>query len=193
MTIIEMMVALALLGMLIGIVLLVYMTGASAWRKGDTRSELLQDALVASSNLAQDVEQSTYGGLEATPTGDAVAVLSLRDSQGSFQLSDDGTALWQRWVVYYVRGGQILKTEVPWVAPPEDRTTPMPLSAYNPPLTLADYLNGGRVIARNVYDADFAMVPGTAAVSLHIELRKKRYGRQDPEAITFDSVLTTRN
>lgn len=193
MTIIEMMVALALLGMLIGMVVMIYMTGASAWRKGDTRSELLQDALVTSSSLASEIEQSTYGGLEAAPSGEGVAVLSLRDGQGNFELSDTGAPIWQRWVVYYFKSGEIRQTEVPWVAPPEDRVTPMPLSAYNPPLSITDYLNGGRVIARNVYDAEFTLVPGTASVSFHIELSKRRYGRPDPEFVTFDSVLTTRN
>lgn len=193
MTLLEMLLTISLLGLLMGAVLTIYVSGARAWRKTDARSELLGEAQVCTSNLVADLERSTYAGLELGSGGDALAIASLYDKDGKFELTLDGTPVWQRWIVYYLRDGAVHRTEVPWTAPLADRAEATTLASLNPPLTVDDYCSGGRVLARNVYDVDFSVIPGTSLVSARLELRKKRYGHPEPEKVRLDTLIKTRN
>ncbi len=188
----EVLVSISILGLLTGLLLMIYISGASATRKGDTRAELVADAQVALANLSTDLERAPAVGISVAPDRQSLAVLSAIDEQGLFQLDDEGEAVWQRWHVYYLENGELRKASVNWTADPVTRATPLPIDSLNPPLTVVDYESNGRVIARNVYSMDVELL-ANGNTSLKLELRKKRYGRPDPETFMLQSVVRSRN
>lgn len=191
-TLIEVLVCTALFGLLLGMVLAIYVTGASAWSKGDARTELVGAAQVAMTSLVHDFESSSTLGLSVAPDGQSAAAISYLDDQGAFVLDDQGRPIWQKWIVYSFRNGELWRREEPWPLPAAARANPVPIEQLSPPLTVVDYLAGGRAIARNVHAVQFALLPD-GNVSLKIELRKHRYGSPAPEKVVLSSVVRARN
>ncbi len=188
----EVLVSVSVLGLLTGMLLMIYISGASVTRKGDTRAELVADAQVALANMTSDLERSPAIGISVAGDRQSLAVLSAMDEQGQFQLDDEGRAVWQRWHVYYTDNGELRKASVNWTADPLTRATPIPIDSLSPPLTVNDYETGGRVLARNVYGLDVEIL-ANGNTSLKLELRKKRYGRPDPETFELQSEVRSRN
>ncbi len=189
MTLIEMLISLSLLGVIISTVLAIYVMGFQAWRKGDVRGDLLAAMQVSSARLVGDIEKTNYASVSIGPTGDSVALLSAIDSAGQFQLDPNGRPIWQRWVVYYQSAGELLQLEVPWTAPPADRVNPLPIEHLGG--SLADYLSGGRVVARNLYDFEVSVIPDTPMLELRLDFQKSS-GRQT-EQVEMKTLIKTRN
>ncbi len=188
----EVLVAISVLGLLTGLLLMIYISGASVTRKGDTRAEPLADAQVALANMTADLERAPATGISVAADGGSLAVLSAMDEQGQFQLDDQGEALWQRWHVYYVSNEELHRASVNWTADQTTRATPIPIEGLNPPLTIDDYETGGRVLARNVDNLD-AEILANGNIAVRLELSKKRYGRPDPETLQLQSEVRSRN
>lgn len=193
-TLVELLVCTVLLGMLLGMVLAVYVTGASAWSKGDARTELVAGAQLAVSAMVQDLERSSPQSLSVSPDLQAVSALSPLDDQGQFKLDDQGRPIYQRWVLYSLNPkGELLRTQVPWTEAETVRVSPIPIEQLAPPQTIVDYLGGqSKVVARNLTRAQFKLLPDQT-VSLQVELQKKRYGSPNPETVRLETLVKARN
>lgn len=192
MTLAEMMVSLGLLLIIMGMVLAVYIAGVKVWRKGGTRSELLQDLQVATSNMANDLARTSYASVSIGPGNDSIAVLTLFDDDGNFAMNSAGDPIWDRWVIYSRQSDTLVRSEVAWPATPDIRATPIPIEQLSPPLTIVDYVATGRVIARDIYDFEVLVVPDTTSISLKLHLLKQ-VPQAPPERVRVDTVIATRN
>ncbi len=73
-TLAEMIVTVALLGLLMTSVLAIYLSGTRVFHKNDARAELLGEAQVLAKRLSQDLEQSSLSGVTLGP--ESIAFLS---------------------------------------------------------------------------------------------------------------------
>lgn len=198
MTLGEVLVGIAVVALLMGVTFAIYQMGASAFMKGNTRSELMQDALVTVEQLTREVERSVYGSVSLTEDGTAVAFLSaVNPDTGRFEIGlDTSKPLWQRYVICYydAEKDEVRWQEVRLAAGADEITTPGPIERYNPgsgTKPLADWISGGKVLARNIASCRFQFEDRLMTVTL--EGKKKRYGSQKDEEVKLSSTALFRN
>lgn len=192
MTILEMMVSTAILGLLFTAVFFIYQMGASAWQKGITQSDLQQSAQVAKAQLARELERSTYDSLSVDPQG--ISFLSPMDANGRFQV--DPVALkphWQKYVIFYHDPAtrSLMWREESVLGSPQE-LTPGPIETWGAAQPLSSYFNSGRALAREIDSCTFAVTPDKV-VSFLWSGQKKRYGSETPEKLTIRSAVGFRN
>ncbi len=192
-TIAELMVAIFILGLLFVALFEIYRMGASAWRKGEAETTLLQGLQVVKSRLDRELERSTFDSLSVDANG--LAFLSAMDyGTRSFVIEP---ALvrprWQKYIVVYYDPPQraILWREVPVVGTPQENGA-TPIEAFGAQTPLASYYAGGRVVIRDVA-AWQIQVTVDELVALTWRVERQRYGKQAPETIELRSVVHMRN
>lgn len=167
----------------------VYVHGAGAWKKGETQSELLQQAQSVSARILRTVEQSSTAGLVIEPgphIGTAIAYpRSWNEAAGRFEY--DLTArrpAWQTYELYYydATSQQIRYRELPYSGS-GTATAPLP--------NLSSYLVGGQGIAREVTMCEFRQAGRLLKVEIRLE--RERYGSNGPETIELVSSVFLRN
>lgn len=154
MSLAEVLVAMALLGMLMALIVMLLRPGWRAWTRGARKSEAQQACLVTLTRLAQDYRNAHAGSLRVIsdppddPEGrkahrDRLLFLSNLDSWGTLSLDRDGDATWQRWIhVYLDREGQVRVQETaldPPTSMPPLQNLPLPIPSEN-----------DRIIARHI-------------------------------------------
>lgn len=187
----------SMLGVLMTAVIAVYLMGVRAWSRSDVQAELLADVEVLSNRLSRALEQSAYEGLSVGDEGRAVAILLPTDAEGGYQIDPEyGSSLWERYEIYYLDGETIRRREVPLVPGATQRQNPGPIEQYNPgggAAALESYLSGGAPVAHNVLDFQVQPLPATRLVRITARLEKWRYGKQDKEKMTLDTLIRMRN
>ncbi len=188
-TLIEAMVAYMLLAILFLMMFFIYRTGASAWKKAEAQTQLLQEAQVVTGRLSREIERSVYAsaGLDPGPgTGTAVAFLSCwNDATGEYDYDPGSRSpLWHKYLICYYNAAtqEVFWTETPLVPP---SSTPAPLAA------LATFRNGGKLLARNVTRCDFTL--SEDMLELQLELSRKRYGSETLEVVQLPLRVFFRN
>ncbi|MEW6279273.1 MAG: hypothetical protein AB1758_11660 [Candidatus Eremiobacterota bacterium] len=187
-TLIETLIGLSLLCLLMLMMFFIYRVGASAWKKSEAQTQLLQEGQVVTGRLSREVERSVYDSASLDPgpnNGTAVAFLTCWNETANRYEYDAASRspIWQRYeICYYDSATQ----EVRWTqAPFVPSTTPAPLGG------LAGFRNGGRVLARNVTRCDFVLTDHV--LELQLELQRKRYGSDDLEKVELPCRSVFRN
>lgn len=188
-TLLELVLGMGLLVLLMTAMFFLYQMGASAWKKGETQTELLQQAQMVTGRLEREVERSVYAATVLDPgpsSGTAVSLLSCWDEAAQRYDYDPATRspVWHRYQICYFDAGAgvVYWKDVP-LAPPS--TTPLPM------VGLAGQRTDGRVLARNVVTCDFRL--SEQVLELQLALEKKRYGSQGPERIEVPATAMFRN
>jgi hypothetical protein len=187
-TLLEQLVGMGLLSGLMLMMFFIYQYGASAWKKGETETDLLQESQKLVARLQREAERSVYASASLDPgpnAGTAVAFLSCwDDATERFDVDPaTGRPMWHEYHVFYYDGPS---REVRWKRVPVAPTvTPVPLAA------LAGERNGGRVLARDVVRCDFQL--SEQLLGLELEIEKKRYGTPTPERIQLPVLIYLRN
>ncbi len=192
MTLLELLVAAGLLALLSAAVFLVFRTGTSAWQKGQTQTDLIQQLQLVTSALARDVEAAPYDSLSLSPGGDGISVLSALYADGNYALNThSGELVWQSFIVYYLSQGQVLRRRVP-LAVPAAVSGPVEATATNLGTHSIDfYRSGGKSLTQDVSRLQFG-ISGQMLV-VEIEGRKKRYGSEAPEVFRLSTTVRLRN
>lgn len=161
----EILVAILILGILLGAVLFLYLVGGRAVAHGDVRGELQRNLQIALAKMAREVESSSYEGMSSDPT--TLAVLSSVPATGGPPTLAilDGSVLWQKYVVYWHDPGTktIKQRELPFPPNPTEQK----IEAWQG-LTLADYRVDGEDIARNVSAFVVTAPAGTRRVEVEV-------------------------
>lgn len=183
-TLLEMVLAAAMLCVLMVTIVLVYVVGASAWRKGDTQAELLQDLQASGARLAQDLAASAYDGLTVGAT--SLSCLTSLDKDGKvFYQAGKPLLRWARYRHWYLAAGLLKRRDFEI---PGGTTTVIPLASYfGGPLD-----QQGELIMRNV--TVFApLLVGVRTVKVTMTAEKMRYGHRDPERVSRVFVVRVNN
>ena len=195
-TLLETMIAGGLLLLLTAAMFVIYQRGASAFAKGEARSEMLAHLQNATVRLEQDLSRSVYGSLSITADATAFACLSPVDGEDPQQFESlSGRPVWRRYVVYWWDPGtnEVYRREVPLDAGSPEETTPGPIDNYGSGDPLAFYFNDGRVVARDV-SAFAVRAPGPdQPVEAELEGQRRRYGSSGPETTRLRTTVLLRN
>lgn len=186
-TLMEMLIAVALLGIMMGALLYLYLTGGRAVSQGDVRSDLLRSLQVTGQALAREIETSCYGGLSLAPS--ALAVLAAAPPEGGPPtLAGDGSVLWRKYVVFWLQPSDktIRRRELPIV--PSGVGQPVELWGGQP---LAHYLSQGSVVARDLVGFAPSVTPGTRL--LKTVLTAERLFRGQPKTLTLEIAIKIKN
>ncbi len=175
-SLLEVMVAVAVMGVLITSVFGIFKMGISAWFKTDGLTDLVQQGQLVGARWVRDVETTASSAVSVTPAGDAISLPSARDVNGNFVLdaTTNEDLVWTKYVLYYYDNvaGEVRRAEVP--INPATRAV-VPIESYNGPSgrqPLSFYLNGGTVIARQV--TAFQVGAGSRIARLTVTAQKPR-------------------
>lgn len=194
-SLVEVAVSLCLLSLLMGLMFHIYRLGSMSWRKTEGQTELLHNCQVVTSRLAREVERSVYASASAGPG--AVAFLSaVNVTTGEVSLNPTTMlARWQQYLVFYfdAPSRQVFLRNVALLPSDPEGDTPRPIEQYatGGPQPLANWLNQGKVLARDIYRCDFLLNDGTLTVSLEGE--KPPVGNAPPEKLSLRTTTLFRN
>lgn len=193
MTMLEMAIALGLLGFVFAAVFGLYLSGLTLWSGNDSRSQLLQGVQVSNRSLRASVSDSTAAGVSVSADGKILAVISPRDLNGDTDLSPQGLRRWQSWDVYYQDGNYLRRTQVAWSgATAAEREVPDTLENITS-LTLPAVAVNGRMVAEHLYSVDFVGLPGQGLVEVDLEFRRWSKARPEGERLKTHSTFRLRN
>jgi len=188
-SLLELMVALGLLSLMMVMMFFIYRQGASAWKKTEAQTQLLQNLQVFTNRLSRETERSIYASAAADPgpsTGTAVSMLSCwSDMNSRYDYSGlTRGPIWQKYLVFYYNNAtqEVLLREIPLTPP---GSTAVPLAG------MAAFRTGGRALARNVTQCNFTLQDRLLEVQL--ELKLKRYGSPSLEVLQFPCRVFFRN
>lgn len=180
------MIAMGLLGLLIAGLFGIFRIGSSAWHKGSTESELVQQLDLIHHRLAQEVKYSLYSAISLDPPVAATAI-SMPSCKVANMPDYDATLRSPRWhkyvIIYHDPGLQQVRLVEKNLTPPS--TTVLPLAG------LAAERSGGRRLASFITRCEFRCEAGLLEVFL--EAQKSRYGKQTNEILTLPSSYSFRN
>ena len=194
MTLVEMLVALTVLGFLMTSMSWLYLAGARATHQARTRSELMQDLQVTAVRIVDAIDKSAADGLTVESSGIALSVLVAEDDNGIMGTDDEGNIVWTRYRIYYWDGDVIKEKEIPLAAGALEELAPGPIENYDAgggTLALHDYLTDGRPIARNV--TRFRVEKVGNLIQVEATAEKTRYGRSEPETYSISMAVAPRN
>jgi type II secretory pathway pseudopilin PulG len=186
-TLAEMLIAVALLGIMMGAIIYLYLTGARAVSQGDVRSDLLRGLQVTSQALTREIETSCYGGLSVAPAG--LAVLGAAPPEGgSPTLASNGNVQWRKYVVFWLdaAGRSVRRREYP--IPPTGTAQPIELWGSQP---FASFAQQGSVVAHDMVGFQASVTPGTQL--LRTSLKAERVFRNEPKSLTLEVAVRLKN
>lgn len=190
-TLLEVLIASAVMLIIVGAVFFLYVTGTRAWLVGRGQADLLQELLVVQGQVERDVSSSIYASLSIGPGNASFSVLSGQLPAGDYQVSN-GVVEWQKYLVFYLDPEkQVRRLEVPLVATAPQRISAQPIDSYDDgsgPRPISAYLSGGKILGRHVANLTVTCSPVTRVVSVTIEGSKKR---ADSSGLTQRLTLPT--
>jgi len=98
-SLLEVVVCLALLGMLLAVAFLAFERGSRSWRRIDKSRDVIEGARLLAQDLEQEIQRSSYSSLATE--GESISFLSALNDSGQFALDVQGRPLWQRYLIYY--------------------------------------------------------------------------------------------
>lgn len=103
MTLIEIMVAMAVLGAVMSAAMMIFIPSLQRFEKADTDFDTQRNALIAVQAMVADLREARLGLLSMrTSPSFVMAVPSPRDMGGAFKKNADGTPAFSSWVVYWL-------------------------------------------------------------------------------------------
>jgi Tfp pilus assembly protein PilE len=196
-TIVEMLIASFILGLLGLLTVALFRTGASGWKKMEAQSGLLADYEVFSEKISREVQRSNFGSASTatSPDGTTLAFLSAIDDTGTFVMDTAAyKPLWQKYLIFYwdqPNSRLYLTQEVLAPGSPEinfaDRLENYDAGTGN----LNDYRTGGRLLMTGVENCTFEL--NEYMLTVEIAASKSRYGDSQPETLNMVNSITFRN
>lgn len=188
---VEMMIAGAVFLLLTAALFMIFFMGAKAWRKSDQRADVTREAQLATARLMREATRSSILSLSLTPDGRGVSFLSPMDDQGQFVFDAAGNTRWQRFVIYYydAASAELRRREVPLPVGSTLSQFPEPIEHLNPPQTLASYLVGGRVMARDLTEFGAWTPMGSRRLNVTVSVKKSVPREPDATATVTTGVL----
>lgn len=196
---IELMVSCFIFGLLTVVLFFFYRMGASAWKKGDAESELLQNLQVACRKISRPLEASSATSVStyANATHTALSFLTAVGAADTFMVQPD-TLLpdWQSYQVFYFERAQqtLYQREVDLLAGSSQHTVPGPIQSFvssSGTHPLGFYCTDGRPIARHL--TDLTVTLNGSLVTIEAEAQMKRYGSERNEQLRLRSTTHLRN
>lgn len=157
------MIGMALLSLLAGLLLKIFLTGSMVYRKSTTTVALQQACLLASNEIGRELMQSTLGAIrEDTANQEYLALASARDASGKVVYSSGNLPLWQQFVCFYVdqpRDHKNLMRQNYLILPPTAVVPSVPATltaAYFRSLSIptANTLSPARLVGEGIYAVD---------------------------------------
>lgn len=185
-TLVEILVASFVLGLLLLALLGIYVTCSGSWAKVRSQSDMGQDLQVCLTKMERDITDSTIRSLSIDSTAGAMAlsILVPTDDDGAYSLDvDTGHLRWNRYRIYYLDpSGNLMQRDVPLLAGSPQIDTPEPIETYDGgagPMPLSGWRSGGKVVGRAL--SGFDVVLGSGRVELIVSTERQRYGSPTPE------------
>ncbi len=198
-SVVEVMVSCAIFSGLLMLLFLAYRMGASAWKKGDTETELLQNVQLAVDKISRPLEASCAESVTtfSDPTRVAVSFLSPVDTAGNLAVQT-GTIRpdWQRYEVFYFDRVEhaLFQRTLDLLPLSPQHQSPGPIELFVSPTgahPLSFYCTDGRPIARHLTDFTVSLVG--SVLTFEVECQMKRYGTDRMESQRLRSVTHLRN
>jgi type II secretory pathway pseudopilin PulG len=185
----ELMVGFGLLSLLTVLMFFVYKFGASAWKKSEAQTRLLQDAQVFTTLLSREAERTSHASVSLDPgplTGTAVAFVSCwNTSTNRFEYDPAARGpVWQQHLLFYYDdvNQEVKVREIPLVPV---SSTPIPLAS------IGSFRSAGRALARNVSGCTFSLQD--RLLNLRLTLDVRRYGSPETEKLEVPTRVFFRN
>ncbi|MCE7869253.1 hypothetical protein DYH09_02625 [bacterium CPR1] len=197
MTVMEVLVASAVMLMVVSMVFVVYVNGARAWHRGAGQADLLQDLQVVQGQMHREIASSVYESFSADAPHRAFSLLSARLDGGGFQVLD-GEVEWQRYVIFYLDlpSRELRRAELKLPPGAPQRTAPGPIESYDPgtgPRPLADYCTGGRVIGRDLTELTVKSLAAGRILNIEVRGERQRSDGQGMERIVLPTSTQFKN
>lgn len=191
-SLIEMLVSGTLLVLLLGMITFTFQIGASAWRKTDTQSDLLQDLEKVGALWVREACGTRQ--LSLCSSGTAMALPQAIDDLLDYEVSlPSGSLIYRRYRLYYWDSAsrEVRLRNLPFAAP-----VPCPPRLDSVDLgsgvqSINFYCTGGKALARDV--DQFQVHKNGNLWSIDIQARRTRYGRTDPEEVRVTFSAFPRN
>jgi Prokaryotic N-terminal methylation motif len=195
-TLVELIVASFVLGLLGLLTVALFRTGASGWKKLEAQSTMLADYEVLNTKISREAQRSVYGSAstDVGANGPTLAFLSALDDDGVFVLSDTYEPVWQKYLVFYHDQAKrsVYFAEVPLIKDSPEIKVPGPLQNYDGGSPDLDkYRTDGRLLMTDVDRCTFTLA-GTM-LTVEIEGSRKRYGDSKPETLEMINSTAFRN
>lgn len=188
-TLLEMVLAVALLAILLATVFFIFETSAEAFLTSGAESDIRNQASVAKEAIKRAGRETDWDSLTVAPQ--ALSLLTHRDEEGHVVRDDQGNPVWQAYLVFFQAGSELHLRRLPVAIP----STVEPIEEHDfgsGAQPLATYLSGGRVLARQLEQAEFlAPGPGQAVFRLVFSIPRSR-NRED-HRLEIRAGLATRN
>ena len=191
-TLIEVLLAGALLSLLMLMHLNIFQSGMSSWLKVEAQGSMLQQIQVAGARWSRECLQSSGTSLEVGP--ESMALLSPVGKTmpaGSDPLS--GMVIWRRSEVFYrdaaSREFRLRNLEWPTASSTGQFIDKIDFGSGLKPLSF--YCNGGSVLARDIDAAEYSRQAN--CWQLLLRASQKRYGREDREQVELRFLAIPRN
>lgn len=192
-SLLEVVVAAALSGLVLALIAQVLRPGLRAWVKGAHKAEVQQNCLIALARVTEEYRNANPDSVRVTSDvsrddqgrechRDAIVFLSSRDRFGHMEFTPDGDPKWQRWVFFYHDGNG---NKIRW------QDLPLETSNMNPDLNAVPTLvksDTDRIVARWVrsFELDERTLPH---LSIAIETQNETFHSTHVSSV-LPSLLT---
>lgn len=192
MTLLEILVALSLFAVLTVVTFTLFTMGARAWMKAQAKAEIQLESKTLNARLIRSIESSTLESVSLSSDNTAMALLSARDTSGSFLYEPTTLApRWQKFLVYYYlpTEKEIRLREVPVAGTPLE-TIPNIIDTLGG--NVDTYRSDGRVVGRGFDSCTFSLSPD-GLVIVETTLSREHYGSPAPQTHSSRIVRALQN
>lgn len=196
-TIVELLVASFVLGLLGLLTVALFRTGASSWKKLEAQSSMLAEYEVLNEKLSREIQRSVYASASTavSPDGSTLAFLSAIDEHGVFVLNPTThEPEWQKYLIFYFHQPtrKCYMAELPLAAGSPEKDTPETLENYDAGSgNLNDYRKDGRLLMTDLDVCNFTLAD--SMLNLEIGGSRSRYGSSQPEVLKMTNSTAFRN
>ena len=197
-TIVELLVASVVLGLLGLLTVALFRSGASGWKKLEAQSTMLADYEVLTAKISKEVQRSVVASVDIDSpgvNGPTLSFLSAMDNNGVFAL--DTTTFkprWQKYLIFYFdqANRKLYLNEVELIPGSPEADAPEPLPSYDAFTgNIEDYRNGGRLLMTDLDTCTFTL--NNSLIEVEVSGTRKRYGDEKPEKLHMICRAAFRN
>jgi hypothetical protein len=196
-TLVELLVASFVLGLLGILTAALFRTGANGWKKMEAQSTMLADYEVLNSKISREVQRSIFSSASVAthPDGPTLAFLSAVDDTGEFVLHEDTfEPVWQKYLVFYFDqpARKLYLREVPLEDEAPEKDIPEPFEEYDEGSgDLNDYRTDGRLLMTDLDSCEFTL--DNFMLTTEVKGSRVRYGDSQPETLHMINSVGFRN
>jgi prepilin-type N-terminal cleavage/methylation domain-containing protein len=189
MTLIEVLIAAVIFLLVSAIMSTMIIKSKTMWQSSSTRASARQELQLISWRVSEDLQGSNVSYVTDGSSGNlsAFSILSAYDKNGNFITNDEGSASWQKYIIYYVKPGtnRLLRKEV-FMDFKNNPSLIRPLTIQE----LSGYMDGtGNLQSPSITLLKLSVNPGNNSASFSCNSSAtSQHGTQDQQ-----SVLTTIN